>query len=58
MENQPNQDVKLHLKSHKSVFLITITLVSMAGLVGSDVLPMLPNLSEYFGKSHEEMQPC
>lgn len=57
MLNKSSQNAQHPLIQKQSLFLLTITLMSMAGLVGSDVyLPMLPIMSEEFSVSTDHMQ--
>ena len=46
-----------HIVKSKKIFLVTLTLMSMAGLVGSDLyLPTLPNIGAALGQSSHAMQ--
>lgn len=57
METQSNKDAQFLNKKQGVLFLITLTLMSMAGLVGSDVyLPMLPAIANYLSETTEAMQ--
>lgn len=57
MEKTCPQPLNLLSKNKKWLFLLTLTLMSMAGLVGSDVyLPTLPEIGQALQRDHHEMQ--
>lgn len=57
MQKQSNADAGVLKKTGGTLFLITMTMMSMAGLVGTDVyLPMLPELGRELSESMESMQ--
>jgi MFS transporter, DHA1 family, multidrug resistance protein len=57
MEIQSNKNAQPLNKKQGILFLVTLTLMSMAGLVGSDVyLPMLPEIGKSLSQSTETMQ--
>lgn len=57
METQSNKNAQSLNIKQTALFLITLTLMSMAGLVGSDVyLPTLPEIGKSLSQSPEAMQ--
>ncbi len=57
MSYQPSSVALLVTLKHRIIFMITLTLMSTAGLVGSDVyLPTLPTIGQIFGQAPSAMQ--
>jgi DHA1 family bicyclomycin/chloramphenicol resistance-like MFS transporter len=57
MSNERPKNVEFISLPQKFTFFLILTLMSVAGLVGSDVyLPTLPTIATYFGKTKEALQ--
>jgi len=56
MSQEPIRIVK-NLRARKIVFLVILVMMSVSGLIGSDIyLPMLPKISSIFGKTVDQTQ--